>query len=263
MEIIEILEAKEDSIIMSHLSESIAQHKVTSICDYGCGDGRLLGKLHERFPDLVNLAGIDSWSDETCIREKPVEGTIEYIDNTSEEFIGFLHKSSFDLVFSTFALHHFQFPMQELKRMEALLAPGGELVLIDMYRDYRDVESIVDNVSFYNNQMLISSLKGLFHRIPYTREEVADLLLALDVVLIDQSIADLDLTEEEVKLFKSEMPKRREASAREQRLKDQQSGLNPVFLDVQERIHQMVAEFCQKYETKPDDLLITRARKVL
>ncbi len=54
-------------------------------------------------------------------------------------------------------------PIKELKRIERLVAPEGYLILIDMFRDFTDMEKIADNVHFFNSKMMMMALRGDYH----------------------------------------------------------------------------------------------------
>ena len=77
------------------------------------------------------------------------EEYINFIDNGIPEIEEFIENNHYGIVFSSFALHHFRLPVKELKRIERLVAPEGYLILIDIFRDYTDVEKIADNVFFF------------------------------------------------------------------------------------------------------------------
>jgi len=149
MEILDILEQKEDRAIIKYLMSTVDKQNINSICDYGCGDGRILKKLKKKLPSGIKYTGIDFWSNEYSKNIMPEnEKSINFINNESPEINEFIENNHYDLVFSSFALHHFRLPVKELKRIECLVAQEGYLILIDMFRDFTDVEKIADNVFF-------------------------------------------------------------------------------------------------------------------
>ncbi|MDY6790412.1 MAG: class I SAM-dependent methyltransferase [Thermodesulfobacteriota bacterium] len=262
MEILDILEEKEDRAIINCLMAAVDKPNIRSICDYGCGDGRVLKKIKKRLPSGIRYTGIDFWSNEYSNHTIPEdEESINFIDNGSPEIDEFLENNHYDLVFSSFALHHFRLPVKELKRMERLVAPEGVLVLIDMFRDYTDIEKIADNVNFFNSKMMMMALRGDYHRIPYTREETCDLLLALDMEITDQKVVAVDITEKELAEFKRLAPEWYKKKAEKEYQDDVSKNRHPAFLDAFRKVQQFTMDLIDRYGTTPDSLLVTTAKK--
>ena len=234
-----------------------------SLFDYGCGDGRVLKKIKKRLPSGIRYTGIDFWSNEYSKRTIPEdEESINFIDNGGPEIDELLENNHYDLVFSSFALHHFRLPVKELKRTERLVAPEGVLVLIDMFRDYTDIEKIADNVNFFNSKMMMMALRGDYHRIPYTREETCDLLLALDMKITDQKVIDVDITEKELAEFKRFAPEWYKKKAEKEYQHDVSKNRHLAFLDVFRTVQQFTTDLIDRYGTTPDSLLVTTAKKM-
>jgi SAM-dependent methyltransferase len=86
------------------------------VLDVGCGSGRMLRTLHERG---ISGIGIDPYA---------VEGRMcrrlgaEEMDQLS---------TAFDLVYTRYALHHFERPERFPERARGVLRPGGVLIIID------------------------------------------------------------------------------------------------------------------------------------
>ena len=53
MKILDILEEKEDQAIIKYLISMVDKQNINSICDYGCGNGRILKKNKKKgcFPE--------------------------------------------------------------------------------------------------------------------------------------------------------------------------------------------------------------------
>lgn len=82
MEILDILEEKEDQAIIKYLISMVDKQNIHSICDYGCGDGRILKKIKKRLLSGINYTGIDFWLHEHCESIMPEnEEYINFIDN--------------------------------------------------------------------------------------------------------------------------------------------------------------------------------------
>lgn len=262
MEILDILEEKEDQAIITCLLSAVDKRHINSICDYGCGDGRILKKIKTKLPSGIRYTGVDFWSNKYSKHTMPEnEESINFINNGSPEIDEFIEHNHYDLVFSSFALHHFRLPIKELKRIEHLVAPEGTLIVIDMFRDYTDVEKIADNVYFFNSKMMMMALRGDFHRIPYSKQETCDLLLALDMEITDQQVIDIELSEKELAEFKTVAPKRYKKKAEKEYQDDVSQNRHPAVLDVFKSVQQFTEELINTYGTTPDSLLITTAKK--
>jgi SAM-dependent methyltransferase len=98
------------------------------ILDIGCGTGRLLRKIRERWPD-ARLTGID-----------PAEGMVKKARQMMPEsaFVVSpaesdpLPDASVDLAFSTVSFHHWSDPVQGIREIRRVLRPGGQFVLADI-----------------------------------------------------------------------------------------------------------------------------------
>jgi ubiquinone/menaquinone biosynthesis C-methylase UbiE len=98
------------------------------IVDVGCGTGRLLRKIRERWPS-ARLIGVD-----------PAEGMVkkarQMMPDSSfmicpAESIP-LPDTSVDLVFSTTSFHHWSDQLQGIREIRRILRPGGQFFLADM-----------------------------------------------------------------------------------------------------------------------------------
>ena len=264
MKILDILEEKEDQATIKYLISMVDKQNINSICDYGCGNGRILNKIKKRLLFGIKYTGIDFWSHEHCESIMPEnEEYINFIDNGIPEIEEFIENNHYGIVFSSFALHHFRLPVKELKRIERLVAPEGYLILIDIFRDYTDVEKIADNVFFFNSKVMMMALRGDYHHIPYTKEETCDLLLALDMEITDQKVVGLETTEKELDEFKTSVPEWYKIKAKNEYQDDVSKNRHPALMDVFESVQQLTTNLINKYGTTPDSLLITTAKKMI
>ena len=263
MEILDTIEEREDEAIIKYLISEINKNNINSICDYGCGDGRILKKIKTKLPAKISYVGIDLWSNEYSNKIIPAnEECINFIDNGSPEIDEFIEQNHYGLVFSSFALHHFRLPIKELKRIERLVAPEGYLILIDMFRDFIDMEKIADNVHFFNSKMMMMALKGDYHRIPYTKKETGDLLLALDMEIIDQKVVEVEISEKELTEFKTSVPEWYKIKAEKEYQDDVAINRHPALMDVFKSVEQFTTDLINRYGTTPDNLLVTTAKKM-
>lgn len=115
--------AENDGRYQVILSE-IQNTKAGTVCDVGCGKGRYLKNLLEKFPDKTYCA-VDISKTVMDGIKPPVEkkeGTLTQIPYADE---------SFDLVYTVEALEHSIFSENALKELLRVTKPGGEVVVID------------------------------------------------------------------------------------------------------------------------------------
>lgn len=114
--------------------EAVPAHARTAL-DVGTGDGLLAVDLRERVPHVV---GIDTDAD-VLTRARAAGDDIAWVrgDATQAPF----PLASFDVVASLATLHHLPDLADGLRRLSALVAPGGVLAAVGMARasGWRDV----------------------------------------------------------------------------------------------------------------------------
>lgn len=178
--------------ILAKILPVIEQTGCRSICDYGCGDGELLEKLSEQHSDL-KLTGIDYFGHFGDADPRKKKGSaVKYIDRERDEYQQLLDSSDFDLLLSTFALHHFQFPISELQALAAMARPGGQLIFVDYAFQNKNHAEITKNISSFIQEMSMS-IRKFHHRHHYTLDEALDLMKAIPVEVIEAT----ELTNEE------------------------------------------------------------------
>ena len=102
------------------------------ILDVGCGTGYLLGRLAVRAPQAESLAGIDAAPAMIEVAgDAAADDRLRFVVGTAER----LHwpAASFDLVVSTTSFDHWADQRAGLAQCARVLAPGGCLVLADLF----------------------------------------------------------------------------------------------------------------------------------
>ena len=167
--------AEMNKFILSKILPIISKNKCITICDYGCGNGELLEKLQKENQNL-NLFGIDYFNKFKI--ETPKNTTVKYVDRENDEFPKLQKDNKFDMIISTFALHHFQYPVSEIQLLSDLIKPNGFLIFIDFVFQNDSRSKITKNISSFIEEMG-ASIKGQYHRHHYTLAEAKDLLKAI------------------------------------------------------------------------------------
>jgi ubiquinone/menaquinone biosynthesis C-methylase UbiE len=102
------------------------------ILDVGCGTGYLLGRLAARAPQAETLAGIDAAPAMIGVaRDAAADDRLRFSVGTAERLPW--PAATFDLVVSTTSFDHWADQRAGLAQCARVLAPGGCLVLADIF----------------------------------------------------------------------------------------------------------------------------------
>ena len=102
------------------------------ILDVGCGTGYLLGRLAARASQAEALAGIDAAPAMIAVaRQAATDSRLRFVVGTAERLPW--PAASFDLVVSTTSFDHWADQRAGLAQCARVLAPGGCLVLADLF----------------------------------------------------------------------------------------------------------------------------------
>ena len=102
------------------------------ILDVGCGTGYLLGQLAARAPQASALAGIDPAPAMIEVATSAAtDGRVRFVVGTAERLPW--PDQTFDLVVSTTSFDHWADQRAGLAQCARVLAPGGCLVLADLF----------------------------------------------------------------------------------------------------------------------------------
>jgi len=102
------------------------------VLDVGCGTGYLLRELAARYPQAVELTGVDPAPGMiAAARTAAVDDRLRWVEGTAEKLP--FPAGSFDLVVSTTSFDHWADQRAGLAECARVLAPGGWLVLTDLF----------------------------------------------------------------------------------------------------------------------------------
>lgn len=164
--------------------------EIRTLCDYGCGNGNMLKLISERFPQ-IQCTGIDYF--EKYKIEKLNTPSLQWIDKDNADA---LTQKSYDMIISTFALHHFQYPLAELKQIFQMLKDQGIMIFFDFSLALDSKAKIAKSLSSLIGE-IEASLKNSYHRHHYTLEEAMDLFQIIPVEILLSTSIQNDLTDEE------------------------------------------------------------------
>lgn len=101
--------------------------------DLGCGTGIVTVWLASRYADVLGVDPAAAMLDLARERARP---GVRFERRTLEE-VSAARDGHFDLVLSTFAMHHVTEPEQALERIRDLVRPGGLAVVVDVVGPHR------------------------------------------------------------------------------------------------------------------------------
>jgi ubiquinone/menaquinone biosynthesis C-methylase UbiE len=102
------------------------------ILDVGCGTGYLLRQLADRCPDATELTGVDpAPAMIAAARAAAADDRLRWREGTAEELP--FPDGAFDLAVSTTSFDHWADQSAGLRECARVLAPGGWLVLTDLF----------------------------------------------------------------------------------------------------------------------------------
>lgn len=99
-----------------------------TVLDVGCGTGRLLRKIGQRWPDS-RLTGVDPAEGMIAVARRLAPSVSFHVASAESMPIA---TASIDLAFSSISFHHWDDPLQGLHEMARTLRPGGRLCLADI-----------------------------------------------------------------------------------------------------------------------------------
>ena len=167
---------------MNHQELFAATHKLLlartekplRFLDIGCGDAIYVINLLQEF-DQVNYTGIDLST--TALQEAQQnfshsKHTPELIAGDLVEVITELDSHSFDVILSSFCLHHYQLADKHniYRQIHQLLKPGGSFIMIDLWR--QDNHQRSDYLSQTMNQFYEELIEFTPEEIAYTKQHI-------------------------------------------------------------------------------------------
>jgi SAM-dependent methyltransferase len=162
-------EAQKSTVRYRTFFERLETLGVTGRClDVGAGPGHVTGMIAEKYPQ-VELTALELSPDmvtvgQELLKSKGLENRVEFVVGDSAD-AGLLQSlGKFDLIYSTYSLHHWENPRQVIDNLMNALVDDGVLFIHDLRRVWW--------------LYWVPSQSGFFRSIrgAYIREEVEELL---------------------------------------------------------------------------------------
>jgi len=106
--------------------------------DVGAGAGNLAAIIAQRDPNVA-ITALEISDDmitvgEELVREKGVQDQINFIQGDAVDRETLQKLGEFDLIYTTYVLHHWDNPREVIKNLMSILSPNGILYLYDLRR---------------------------------------------------------------------------------------------------------------------------------
>jgi ubiquinone/menaquinone biosynthesis C-methylase UbiE len=147
----------------------VRQDKSGRFLEIGTGPGYQTALIAKDHP-TSEIVGIEPSADmvriaTSYIADKGLNERVRFIEGVAEDDALVAGLGTFDLIYSTFSLHHWTDPQRAFRNFYAALAPGGAMLIYDFERRW---------LAYY----LLPGTRGMRESVKasYTREEIAAML---------------------------------------------------------------------------------------
>ena len=122
--------------LANRLLELVDRHPgVKTICDLGCGNGYLAGRLGARGYDVLGIDGSRPYIE--TARRLYASPSVRFEEALfGEQLIASLGGERFDLVISSDVIEHLYHPAELIRTAHAIVKPGGRLIVGTPYHGY-------------------------------------------------------------------------------------------------------------------------------
>lgn len=164
---------------MNILQQAFGNISGGRVLDVATGNGNFVGILSENLRDYTEMIGIDTNTrplDTARANFKQDNIRFEWMDATHLDF----PDASFDTVNIAYSLHHLENLPQAFAEMRRVLKADGYFIIDEMYRDHQ-TETQLTHVYLHHWWAAIDTALGNLHRETYTRQQILDLIAALNL----------------------------------------------------------------------------------
>ena len=163
----------------SALEEILANLTTGWILDVAAGAGGFLAWMLEAIGKVDAAIAIDNQQRALAALEESQTDARIYPAQMDASRLAF-PKGTFDCVGVSQSLHHLPEPDRTLCEMRRVLAPGGMLLVREMYADCR-AEAQRTHVALHHWWAAIDTARNISHRETYIRDDLAAIFLAMDL----------------------------------------------------------------------------------
>jgi len=178
-----------------HIARNIAlpQHLET-LLEVGGGDGRLAVALAKQYPNLSTIITTDISKDMANRARK--RASKNSLGNRAYSEVQDVHNLSyednhFNVVVSTFSMHHWREPTKALRELDRVLKPNGILIVMDGY-DRPSFKSISRTVSAFGGSIWTSIAYWIGSKDVLSYSEIAQIVEKCEIdyisIMVDEQV---------------------------------------------------------------------------
>ncbi len=166
------------------------------VLDAATGSGGFVHFLCENLKSYTSITGVNSNPKLEAVFQDSFKeaGDVRFLagDVMQLEF----PDGSFDTAAIANSLHHLDDPLSALRELLRVLKPGGNLIVLEMYRDGQ-TETQMTHVHLHHWWAAVDRANGISHHETFSRSEIEAVLTNLD--LVDLRIANINETADDPK----------------------------------------------------------------
>lgn len=169
------------------------QLDVQYVLDAATGRGEFINTLKQNLRSYVQIIGVDNSERSVNYAQKLFpENDVEIykMNLASLQF----EDGYFDLVCISNSLHHIENMEQVLSELMRVLAPGGMLLITEMYQDGVQTEAQQTHILMHHWIAGVDRKCGIHHRDTYTRAQIKEIVskLGLDELVVEDFYFPVD-----------------------------------------------------------------------
>ncbi len=160
---------------MKDVFSGLQKMDVPYVLDAATGRGDFINILKKNLRSYTQIIGVDTSEKSVNYAQKLFpENDVEIYRMDLEDL--HFENGYFGLVCMSNALHHMQNPHKVLAEMLRVLAPGGMLLITEMYRDGEQSEPQRTHIMMHHWLASVDRRMGISHNETYTRQEIISMI---------------------------------------------------------------------------------------
>lgn len=163
---------------MKDVFSGLQKLDIPYVLDAATGRGEFINVLKKNLRSYTQIIGVDTSEKSVNYAQKLFPENDVEIYRMDLEGLKF-EDGHFGLVCMSNSLHHMQNPDKVFSEMVRVLAPGGMLLITEMYRDGEQSEPQRTHIMMHHWMASVDRSMGISHNETYTRQEIISMVKKL------------------------------------------------------------------------------------